>query len=68
MELSAAVSLTTASDDLPGDAGQAGRRTAGVGLGLSMVSKIMEIHHGSVTVRSTPGQGSTFTLIFPNIT
>jgi signal transduction histidine kinase len=32
-----------------------------------MVSKIMEIHHGSVTVRSTPGEGSTFTLVFPDV-
>ena len=37
----------------------------GAGLGLSMVKKIMEIHSGSVTVSSTPDQGSVFTMIFP---
>ena len=61
-------SRSSAGCNLPGNAGQTDRRASGVGLGLSMVSKIMEIHHGSVTVRSTPGQGSTFTLIFPDTT
>lgn len=37
----------------------------GSGLGLSLVKKIMEAHHGDVTVRSRPGRGSTFTLQFP---
>lgn len=36
-----------------------------MGLGLSMVKTIMEKHGGHVTVDSTLGEGSTFTLYFP---
>src|ERR1019366_347020 len=36
----------------------------GVGLGLAMVKHIMEGHGGRVTLESTLGQGSTFTLWF----
>jgi len=39
--------------------------TKGSGLGLSLVKHIMEMHQGQVTVESKPGEGSTFTLIFP---
>lgn len=39
--------------------------TKGSGLGLTLVKKIMEAHHGQVTVDSTPGKGSTFRLKFP---
>ncbi len=39
--------------------------TKGSGLGLTLVKKIMEAHHGHVTVESTPGKGSTFRLKFP---
>jgi signal transduction histidine kinase len=37
----------------------------GSGLGLAIVWHIAEAHHGKVTVTSTPGQGSTFTLHLP---
>jgi PAS domain S-box-containing protein len=37
----------------------------GVGLGLSTVYGIMQHHHGTVTVESTPGQGATFMLRLP---
>jgi PAS domain S-box-containing protein len=37
----------------------------GVGLGLSTVYGIMQHHHGTVTVESTPGQGAAFMLRFP---
>lgn len=37
----------------------------GTGLGLSVVHGIMQLHHGCVTVRSAPGEGSSFSLYFP---
>jgi len=37
----------------------------GTGLGLAKVFAVMESHHGRVECRSTPGNGATFTLIFP---
>jgi heavy metal sensor kinase len=39
--------------------------TEGAGIGLSLVRWIAERHHGSVTVASRPGRGSTFTLELP---
>jgi signal transduction histidine kinase len=39
--------------------------TKGSGLGLPLVRHIMEAHGGSVEVESTPGKGSTFTLVLP---
>ena len=41
------------------------RNDGGSGLGLAIVKWIVEAHHGSVKVASTPGQGSKFTVIFP---
>jgi len=37
----------------------------GVGLGLCVSRKIVEAHDGSITVRSRPGEGATFTVVFP---
>ena len=37
----------------------------GTGLGLAIVKSIMELHGGSVAVRSEPGEGTVFTLRFP---
>lgn len=36
------------------------RAMVGTGLGLSIVKEVLEIHHASYGVQSTPGQGSTF--------
>ncbi|HTM45391.1 MAG TPA: ATP-binding protein, partial [Polyangiaceae bacterium] len=37
----------------------------GTGLGLAVVHGIVKSHHGAVTVRSAPGQGSEFNVYFP---
>lgn len=41
------------------------RESGGTGLGLSIVKHVMELHDGRVEVKSRPGIGSTFILIFP---
>ncbi|HEX6837662.1 MAG TPA: ATP-binding protein, partial [Polyangia bacterium] len=41
------------------------RRKEGSGLGLPLCRKLATLLGGSVTVRSTPGRGSTFTLALP---
>ncbi|MEB3321689.1 MAG: two-component system sensor histidine kinase RppB [Synechococcaceae cyanobacterium] len=41
------------------------RRGGGTGLGLSIVAAIVRRHHGRVSVSSTPGQGSVFTVEMP---
>lgn len=37
----------------------------GVGLGLSIVKSIIELHGGRIDIRSTPGIGTLATLVFP---
>lgn len=43
----------------------AGTRHRGLGLGLSIVRSFVELHGGSVSIRSTPGEGTVVTCIFP---
>jgi two-component system, NtrC family, sensor histidine kinase HydH len=40
-------------------------KQTGVGLGLAIVSKIVDGHRGKVTVESEPGHGSTFRICLP---
>jgi signal transduction histidine kinase len=41
------------------------RNYAGLGLGLWIVRRIVEAHGGAIRVRSTPGEGSTFSVELP---
>jgi len=40
-------------------------QSSGAGLGLSIVQWLADIHHGQVTVESTVGRGTTFTVWLP---
>ena len=40
-------------------------KKTGVGLGLSIVSKIIDGHHGTIHVENAPAGGAVFTLFFP---
>lgn len=37
----------------------------GHGIGLSLVDRILQLHHGRIEVQSTLGKGTTFTIILP---
>ncbi len=71
----ACVSVRDAGPGIPADElqhifskyfrGRAAQRHPGTGLGLHLVRRIAELHHGSVAVSSSPGQGACFTLRLP---
>jgi len=41
------------------------RASGGTGLGLSIVKHVLTRHEGRLAIESAPGQGSTFTCVFP---
>jgi signal transduction histidine kinase len=41
------------------------RRRGGVGLGLSITKRLVELHHGRIAIASTVGQGTTVTVSLP---
>jgi two-component system sensor histidine kinase BaeS len=45
--------------------GNAGRRASGSGIGLSVVSGLVNAHGGRVEVSSEPGHGARFTVLIP---
>lgn len=48
--------------------GKTNKKVKGFGIGLSLVDRITELHDGSVTVRSMPGEQTHFTITLPSAT
>jgi signal transduction histidine kinase len=40
-------------------------RISGTGLGLTLAKRLVELHHGKITVHTKPGRGSTFAVSIP---
>lgn len=45
--------------------GDPSRSVSGNGLGLPLAKRIVDLHGGTITVQSLPGQGSAFTIVLP---
>jgi signal transduction histidine kinase len=43
------------------------RKSEGTGLGLALVKRFVELHGGEVHLKSAPEQGSTFTVVLPQL-
>jgi two-component system phosphate regulon sensor histidine kinase PhoR len=43
------------------------RKLGGTGLGLAIVKHIIEAHKGRISVKSHPGEGSTFSIFLPKV-
>lgn len=47
--------------------GSKGKDTTGAGLGLYLVKRVVDLHGGTVTLRSQPGQGAKFCIDLPRV-
>ena len=41
------------------------KESGGTGLGLSIVKHAVQYHHGSIDLKSNPGEGTTIKVTFP---
>lgn len=40
-------------------------KTTGSGIGLALVARVIEAHHGRIRIHSRPGRGASFSIYFP---